>query len=123
LFKGRKRKQGGLQERRHSAKGNSNDHDDKHCHDQDDFPALRLHEAWKRQQGSLPDSFDRDHNRQSAGGGKDHHQDHCQHNRLHQMVQPAAGSLPDNQFGHSGEDDGQACAEACSCRNVSCRRQ
>jgi hypothetical protein len=40
LLKGRKRKQGSLQERRDSAKGDPNYHDDKHRHDQDDEQAL-----------------------------------------------------------------------------------
>jgi len=69
LFKGRKRKQGGLQERRDSAKGNSNCHDDEHRYDQDDFPALRLHEAGKRQQGGVSHCVDGDHNRERTRGG------------------------------------------------------
>jgi len=40
LFKGRKRKQGGLQERRDRAEGDANHHDDKYGHDQDDEQAL-----------------------------------------------------------------------------------
>jgi hypothetical protein len=75
-----------------------------HRQDQDNDPSIWLHQGGQRQQDGLSSRGGADPDRNDRRGRKDHNKNDRYDDRLHQMVQPDEGGMPDSQFVISAKD-------------------
>jgi hypothetical protein len=113
LLKGREREQGRVQgPGAHGRASDENAQYDNKDHGNDDDASLRLHQGRQRQQSCVQNCRSRDRHGSVARRREDDDQDDVNNDGLHQMVQPDARRLPDNQLLVANYDKDCSGAEA-----------